>query len=260
MTKTLGLTGDVISLLVQLSLSLRLRGNMRRFRACMKSVVMEKLVVRVGESSAEHKEYREFCLKLFLSRGAHAAKRRMLLWSWLNGGWRNETEIHHWVDPREPRDERLVERISEKVVHGVISALASKPPSTFPRARWTGADLALDEIGLLACVHGLRRHSYLAFLVSCGHKAPTDLSPQPWATPPGEARPPAPAVEDEPQEDENQEELVGAGGFEVPGLAPGSVASPLSDETGSNDVDWAALNAKFRRGGFELIRMRPSAP
>ena len=66
--------------MVSLSLSLRLHGNMRRFRACLKQLIVAKLVVKRGESSREARDYREFCLKLFLARGSFATKRRMFFY------------------------------------------------------------------------------------------------------------------------------------------------------------------------------------
>lgn len=79
MTKTLSLTKGQANHMVQLSLSLRLRGNMKRFRSCLQAVISSKLQLKMGESSREARGYRNDCLQLFLSRGSFAARRQMQL-------------------------------------------------------------------------------------------------------------------------------------------------------------------------------------
>ena len=86
---------DFVSRLVHLSLSLRMSGHMKRFRACMRTVVESKLTLLQGACSAEAADYRSYILELFLARGHFAAKRRSLLWVWCNGDWRNQNAIEH---------------------------------------------------------------------------------------------------------------------------------------------------------------------
>ena len=154
-TKTLAFLSDFVSLMVNLSLSLRLHGNMRRFRACLQRLIATRLVIKHGQASPEAKAYREFCLNLFLSRGTHVAKRRMLLWLWCNGDWKNTQAIEHYVDPRADPEHSQPEYISNMMSVAIVGAMATRAPSVFPRHRWTGADLATDEIGIMLCVHNI---------------------------------------------------------------------------------------------------------
>ena len=63
-----------------------------------------RLVIKRGESLREARDYREFCLRLFVARGSFATKRCMFfLWLWRNGEWRNPDAIEY-VDPRSALD------------------------------------------------------------------------------------------------------------------------------------------------------------
>lgn len=66
-TKTLALMGDFVGLLVNLSLSIRVAGNMQKFRASLKAVVHARLQVIVGYPPSRAVEYKEQILDLFLS-------------------------------------------------------------------------------------------------------------------------------------------------------------------------------------------------
>ena len=131
-SRSLGHVKELVSRMVHLSLSLRMSGDMKWFRACMRTVVESKLTLLQGACSAKAADYRSYILELFVARGQFAAKRRSLLWVWCNGDWRNKSAIEHYVDPAGP--------FAEEVVNAFLSALASRQSSVFPRHRWTGCD------------------------------------------------------------------------------------------------------------------------
>ena len=116
---------DLVSRLVHLSLSLCMSEHVKRFRACMRTVVE-------GACSAEAADYRSYIWELFLARGQFAAKRRSLLWAKCNGDWRNKNAIEHYVDPTRPFAQTR-SYISRQVVNAFLSAVAPRQPSVFPR-------------------------------------------------------------------------------------------------------------------------------
>jgi len=260
-TKALAFLSEFISLMVNLSLSLRLHGNTRRFRACLKRLVAAKLVIKQGESSMEARDYREFCLKLFLARGSFAARRRMMLWLWCNGEWRNPDAIEHHIDPRSAPEHREPAYICKMIVEAVVGSMATRAPKLFPRHRWTGSDIATDEIGLMLCVHNILHDAYAAFLISFGHQGARALAPSLAANPGSWQARQLFAIEDtvgDPQDDafleEHEADRVDEGEPDVEQLP--------SVEVGAGDVgaaDWQQMNAKFRKQGFLFIKQQPLA-
>lgn len=252
-TKSLDLFGDFVSLMVNLALSLRLVGNMRRFRACLKAVVRKRLQLLPGDPPATAAIYREHILNLFCSQGPRAADRWMHLCTWFNGDWQNLHKIEHYCSGPVPTDEGARNALVANVVRAATSALAHRAPSTFPRSRWTGSELATDDLGLMLSVHGLLQHAYVAFLVASGHKLARRFVGYDWS----ESRLP---VEDgsleqniqPPEEDEaDPAEVDVADNAERPSQEEAIIDQSLGK------VDWQALNHKFRSHGFAFVRNKP---
>lgn len=177
-SKSMELLSDCISKMVHLSLSLRMSNQMARFRACLEGVVRKRIKIISGTPPPSAVAYRDFVLGLFLSRGSFAAKRRALLVMWCNGDWRNTEAIEHYASPGRLAEASSPESITKHVSLAIVSALACKQPATFPRHRWTGCDLATDEVGLLLAVHGVLLDAYVAFLIACGMKAARRFGPR----------------------------------------------------------------------------------
>ena len=259
-TKALAFVSEFISLMVNLSLSLRLHGNMRRFRACLKQLIAAKLVIKQGESSREARDYREFCLKLFLARGSFAAKRRMLLWLWCNGEWRNPDAIEHYVDPRSAPEHREPAYISKMIAEAIVGSMATRAPKLFPRHRWTGSDIATDEIGLMLCVHNMLHDAYAAFLISFGHSGARALAPSRAGNPGSQQASQLLAIEDA-VGDPGHEDAPGDHEAEHAREAEPDVEQPPFVEAvgGIGAADWQKMNMKFRQQGFLFIKQQPLA-
>lgn len=252
-TKAFHLADDDISNMIRLSLSLRLSGNMRRFRACMVNLVRARLKIIQHPPSPEADEYRQFCFDLFLSRGPRAAQRRMDLWWWLNGDWRDHSCIQHY--PRRSGGERLSrDAIAKRLTHILVSALAGKAPSTFPRHRWTGVDLSLDELGLMQCVHGVLAHAYRAFLIACGHQQARDWDAELHRTAIMDKQ--ALGGEFKGAADANDPDGFDSGTDEMQPEPQAQAEQTLPGESWG-EVDWAKLNSKFRQGGYAFVRSAP---
>ena len=57
------------------------------------------------------------------------------------------------------------EAVAEFLCTGVVTALCANHPGIYPHHRWTGADLACDDLGLIESVHCLLSGTYIRFLV-----------------------------------------------------------------------------------------------
>lgn len=253
-TKMMSLVEDSISGMINLSLSLRLSGNMKRVRSCLIKVTATKLELLDRPPSDEAQAHREQCLDLFLSRGPNAARRRMLLVCWCNGDWRVRGAIQHY--PGNGFSSRLTrEQISKSIANALVAALAFRTPTIFARHRWTGADLAIDELGLMECVHGVLAQAYRAFLIACGHNSARSWDPMYQGAQAGGVGALQPA------EDANG---LGGDGGEGSGsdrdeMNPDPQDKPVAMVQGGAEaeVDWAAVNSAARRKGFAFIKGRP---
>lgn len=255
-TKTFALVDTFVTGMIQLSLSLRLSGNMARFRACVRRVVASKLVILNQPPSPDADAYRQKCLDLFVTGGADAARRRMLLWWWCNGDWQDHTSIQHF--PGNRGDHGLSEEdICDQVTTAVMIALVGKAPTTFARHRWTGADISIDELGALQCVHGLLSHAYIAFVVACGHKEPRSWQ---YMQPRAETASPAGVLEQGDEGQQAQGDHSESDGEELqPDPQSRDRTTQAPDLQGQTECDWAAINAKARKEGFCFIKGLPLA-
>jgi hypothetical protein len=159
-TKTFLLVDTAVSGIVRFSLALRAGTAMRQFRAALRAVLLEKLVVLRGESSREASEHRASVLSVFVSRGPHLRARTATLATCLNGDWQNRNRAEVYL-PHGATDNK---KVRTKLVSLVVWALTSRAPPTYPRHRWTGADEALDYVGLMQSVHGLASSAFLRWL------------------------------------------------------------------------------------------------
>ena len=77
-----------------------------------------------------------------------------------NGDWQSDT-----IEVYVPQDSSLTpDAMEEQLANGLVTALAGAQYDSYPRHRWTGADLAVDQCGLLESVHRLGSGTYARFL------------------------------------------------------------------------------------------------
>ena len=151
-TKTFDLAHDCVSGAIHYALSLSGGAAMMEFRRALREEIAARFVVKFGRRTQAADDFAEMSMKYFLSEGSHLHRRRAVLTSLANGDWRDRGAVHVFVAPGTAIDET---RLLTKWCNHVIWALGGKPPSTYPRHRWTGARLAFNEIALLEAVHGL---------------------------------------------------------------------------------------------------------
>ena len=79
----------------------------------------------------------------------------------LTGDWRNTKNVEIYVPVGTALDGKLIRR---NVTRVVSYCLLGRSFQDYPRHRWTGADLSIDQVGLCAAVHGLLVPAYGEFV------------------------------------------------------------------------------------------------
>ena len=151
-SKTFDMMQSDISGMINFSLYLGTGAQMHRFRKGLVDLVSQKLVILRGPPDPACEEYRSFVIGLLCNTGRKRDVRRYLLQTLLNGNWKNREaiEIHVAPDTDVSRDQ-LVQRVSA----ALLVSLAGVLFHVYPRHRWLGADLTVDQIALLEAVHGV---------------------------------------------------------------------------------------------------------
>lgn len=248
---TFGLIDDHIKGMIHCALSLRDGSSMDTFRACMRAEVSSRIVVRRGAPPAEAVQYKKAVLRLFVSHGAQLPMRRILLALCPNGDWRKEAVECYLPVGKEYSHDNLVKFVSD----GVVSALCASQPVLYKRARWTGADLSTDCLGILEACHGLLSSTYMRFAASFQHasRARKVLLSQPEGL--GGAR-----------EQSIRHSAAGvapdAAAAELP-VAVLSAAGDMDATAGQEadpraaELNWPEINASHRRQGATWVAGKP---
>ena len=159
--KEMALVAEDVSGMVNLALSLRNGANMERFRACLADEIASRLEVLEGSCPPEAKAHKKRVLGHFIRHGASVATRRLLLVVGPNGDWRARcVQVYVPLGHAAATSRRDV---AEQLASSLIVALCNSQPSLYPRSRWTGADIACDELALLESVHKLLSTTYFRF-------------------------------------------------------------------------------------------------
>ncbi|CAE7241793.1 unnamed protein product [Symbiodinium sp. CCMP2592] len=164
-----------ISAMISLSLLMRECGALEKLHGCMKEVVQQRLTVDYGTPPAgQVQEHREAVLNLLLGPGSNLTKKlgfisedsltvkrarqRAVLTLLCNGDWESEKIVYYSPQPVEKTEVlRLYERM-------VIPSLLPAAISLFPRHRWHGGEVSIDETALLFAVHNIGGQALQLFL------------------------------------------------------------------------------------------------
>jgi len=252
-----------VSSMVHCALSLRVGAAMNRFRACMRLEVASKLHILRGRPPQEATQRRDQLLKLFLSRGPNLAFRKIVLAMLPNGDWSRRDRVEYYIVPGAggPTERPAICRL---LCSGLISALCSSPPSLYPRHRWTGADVAVDDLGLLEAIHGLLSSTYRRFYATFAQPraaARAQRAPQAREEVPAEAQPaPLPIAGVEPRPRANQEavaEGLPGAGANAEGEGDAAAAEQDAGAAGPSAAALAALNEKHRTTAMQWVNSDP---
>ena len=161
-SKTFALVKSGIKGMIATALSLRAPSAMSKFRRAMREEIMSRLQILHGKPSREAMQHKRAVLTLFCAHGRNLAVKKVLLLLCPNGDWRSEqVQFFLPLGARAPPREA----VAEFLCTGVVTALCANHPGIYPHHRWTGADLACDDLGLIESVHCLLSGTYIRFLV-----------------------------------------------------------------------------------------------
>lgn len=261
--KTFSLISDNIKGMVACALSLRNGSAMGKFRQCLMDEIDSRLEILHGRPSPEAVAHKEAVFRLFVAHGRHLAVRRLLLAMCPNGDWRSPKVQYYVPLGAGPAPDRPT--ILRHLTTGLVTALCSCRPEIYPNHRWTGCDLATDDLGRIEAVHQLLSTTYRRFVAEY-QAGWVGLRP-PMAT-------------------GSSADLVGLAPLEdAPALAPGSSVAPYGGDLtnvaagagevagaqqswGSPDTaglqpgeatDWARINAAHRRHASMWLSQDPFA-
>eukprot|EP00971_Amphidinium_carterae_P202490 4017824-Amphidinium_carterae.1 len=164
-----GLLSSHVTGMISCGLSLRLSGSLDIFRTSMREVIAENLVVLHGTLAEDAIVYKQQMCRLMMGQ-SKTLSQMVLLKHLPNGDWRDEA-VQHIVPPGTPPLSPEQQGALVKCMEtGIVHALVGKRPKIFARHRWTGCELACEEVGLMEAIHKLFSRSFRRMLVKL-HKA-----------------------------------------------------------------------------------------
>eukprot|EP00971_Amphidinium_carterae_P262011 5197117-Amphidinium_carterae.3 len=240
---------DQITGILNTALSLRHSGSISAFRRALREEIQETLVIKQGSCNQEACLHRQRTLQVFTAGSSKTLSQLMLLSLLPNGDWRKSDVVEHYVDHAMPHD--AYPAIASTMAAGLLVALVARKPGVWCRHRWTGCQVALEELGLLTAVHNLLPRAYKRFL--CHLKVPKSL--------------PVAASSSEHTLSTNQPHnmpmsLMGMLDHEAAGLDDATTHSAglepnKSNESGSTTMDWAAENESQRKKASQWLQKDP---
>ena len=111
-------------------------------------------------------EFKQCCLDAFLEVGGDQMCKRVALTYIFPGDWRDQHEIQWKRLGGESR-----EQVIELQIQYVVPLIFGHPPHEWPRQRFTGFEIALQDNGLPCCIHNIGMHTFLQFLKNLGEDA-----------------------------------------------------------------------------------------
>eukprot|EP00438_Fugacium_kawagutii_P009890 Skav207827 [mRNA] locus=scaffold367:4631:6853:- [translate_table: standard] len=164
------LTESAVTGIVNLGLMFRPGGTVQEMRKCISEEIRSKFKLVVGPAPGGYlSEYRQEVYELFLGKNfsnqdvkkKHQVlriKQVQVLNFFLNGDIQNESEIV-WYAPFNIAKEDAIELVCKYVPFALLPAAIA----VFPRHRWHGCEIPIDQLGLLAAHHNLLKHACLRF-------------------------------------------------------------------------------------------------
>eukprot|EP00971_Amphidinium_carterae_P071886 1421752-Amphidinium_carterae.6 len=155
---------QALSGVIATALSLRHGSSLMVFRRCLSTVIDELLVLLIGSPSVEAIEFRNQAMSLFMAGRSTDLVQKVLVSRLPNGDWRRQDRVEYYYDVSQPAPTRSY--IVKLLCKGLLQALLSAKPTVLMRHRWTGTDIALEEVGRVEAIHGLFSKTFVKFLAS----------------------------------------------------------------------------------------------
>ncbi len=158
--------------MVYVALSLRYLGAMVRFRTALRKEIRSRFRLLRGQPSRDAQQYKANILNMFVSHASSTLTKRLLLVLFPNGDWRSR-----FVEDYIPFGRTDIDEASavEFVVEGLMTTFAATMPTVYNKARWTGADVATDELGVFEACHRLLTPTFIRFAASYTKGAVRDM-------------------------------------------------------------------------------------
>ena len=134
-----------------------------RFRACLREEIASRLTLLNGSPPPEAAEYKAKCMRAFVTHAGAVTTRMALLALLPNGEWRSH-KVEYYRSPSTGLVDAQV--VLQYVSDGLFTAFASSQPHIYNRSKWTGSDLAVDDLGIFESVHRLLSTTYARFVAS----------------------------------------------------------------------------------------------
>ena len=163
-----GLVPSQVSGLIRCALSLREPAALHAFRRCLAEEIQSRLRILRGAPPRSAEEHRQRTMETFMSEGSSSMVVRVLLSHLPNGDWRNSSEVEYYVSVQDADIDK--DHICRRLQQGLCYAMVGTQPSFWPRHRWTGADIALDELARMEAIHCLLSHTYSRFMRTYHHR------------------------------------------------------------------------------------------
>ena len=159
-----------ISGVLMLSIVMKQGNALSELHSILSTLIEDRLELKYGEPPAEFGVHREAVHNLFLaSDDVSVRARRLVLSRLMNGNLQRADIIEFWV----PSPDFITRPAAVRLFQNWLRpALLPKAIPTFPRSRWTGADLTLDWIGVLQSHHCLAQPLLQRWLQSASAATP----------------------------------------------------------------------------------------
>ena len=163
--KVFDLVDEQVCGVVNTALALRTPGGMARFRTCLREEISSRLEIKEGFPPVAARDYKRKVLQVFAAHGVNVVRRRALLALAPNGDWRSN-RVEFYKGGQHLTDRSAIE---EHVSSGLVMALAAAQPHQYNRSKWTGSDIAVDDLAIFECVHGLLAPTFARFCATFLH-------------------------------------------------------------------------------------------
>ena len=150
---------DTFSGLTHATLSLSPGGYLQKFRAVLRRSLLKRMVVTDVPCSREAELHKQECMRIFAGRGKDLLVRLIASRMFPTGDWRRQdaVEVYTRSMPSTPEEKA---QLMNKVADGIVFFTTYGGFPTYAAHRWTGADLAIDSLGLLESISCSFSHAY----------------------------------------------------------------------------------------------------
>eukprot|EP00971_Amphidinium_carterae_P126599 2508399-Amphidinium_carterae.1 len=162
-----GLVPQQVTGMVSCALSLRHSGALALFRDCVRDEIRGRLKVMHGSPSAEATAHKEKIMETMFAGGSKSMAQMLVLSVLPNGDWRSN-HVEHYLPYTESVDIDM-DALAAKLVSGLLFALVAKKPSIWARHRWTGCEIATEELALMESVHNLLSTTFFRYVSKTGN-------------------------------------------------------------------------------------------